>query len=96
MVLNSDFILLHKQSPLDRKAWAELLDLSTQEAGYLDESVKAGEGLLVAGGARIPIKDDFPKGALYDLFNTKPEEIATMKKASEFAAKARLRKSGAR
>ncbi|WP_448983994.1 VirB4-like conjugal transfer ATPase, CD1110 family [Olsenella uli] len=96
MVLNSDFILLHKQSPLDRKAWAELLDLSTQEAGYLDESVKAGEGLLVAGGARIPIKDDFPKGTLYDLFNTKPEEIATMKKASEFAAKARLRKSGAR
>lgn len=95
MVLNSDFILLHKQSPLDRKAWAELLDLSTQEAGYLDESIKAGEGLLVAGGARIPIKDDFPKGELYDLFNTKPEEIAAMKKASEFAARARLRKNGA-
>ena len=95
MVLNSDFILLHKQSPLDRKAWAGLLDLSAQEAGYLDESIKAGEGLLVAGGARIPIKDDFPKGKLYDLFNTKPEEIAAMKKASEFAAKARLRKNGA-
>lgn len=95
MVLNSDFILLHKQSPLDRKAWAELLDLSTQEAGYLDESIKAGEGLLVAGGARIPIKDDFPKGELYGLFNTKPEEIAAMKKASEFAARARLRKNGA-
>ena len=95
MVLNSDFILLHKQSPLDRKAWAELLDLSAQEAGYLDESIKAGEGLLVAGGARIPIKDDFPKGKLYDLFNTKPEEIAAMKKASEFAARARLRKNGA-
>lgn len=95
MVLNSDFILLHKQSPLDRRAWAELLDLSTQEAGYLDESIKAGEGLLVAGGARIPIKDDFPKGTLYDLFNTKPEEIAAMKKASEFAARARLRKNGA-
>lgn len=95
MVLNSDFILLYKQSPLDRKAWAELLDLSTQEAGYLDESIKAGEGLLVAGGARIPIKDDFPKGELYDLFNTKPEEIAAMKKASEFAARARLRKNGA-
>lgn len=96
MVLNSDFILLHKQSPLDRKAWADLLDLSTQEAGYLDESIKAGEGLLVAGGARIPIKDDFPKGALYDLFNTKPEEIAAMKKASEFAVRARARKAGSR
>lgn len=95
MVLNSDFILLHKQSPLDRKAWAELMDLSAQEAGYIDESIKAGEGLLVAGGARIPIKDDFPKGELYDLFNTKPEEIAAMKKASEFAARARLRRNGA-
>ena len=95
MVLNSDFILLHKQSPLDRKAWVDLLDLSAQEAGYIDESIRAGEGLLVAGGARIPIKDDFPKGALYDLFNTKPEEIAAMKKASEFAARARERKGPA-
>lgn len=85
MVLNSDFILLHKQSPLDRRAWAELLDFSAQEAGYIDESIKAGEGLLIAGGARIPIKDDFPKGKLYDLFNTKPEEIAAVKRASKFA-----------
>jgi hypothetical protein len=86
MVLNSDFILLHKQSPLDRKAWTDLLDLSMQEAGYIDESVRAGEGLLVAGGARVPIKDDFPKGKLYDLFNTKPEEIAALKRASKFAS----------
>ena len=85
MVLNSDFILLHKQSPLDRRAWAELLDFSAQESGYIDESIKAGEGLLIAGGARIPIKDDFPKGKLYDLFNTKPEEIAAVKRASAFA-----------
>lgn len=40
--------------------------------------------MLVAGGARIPIKDDFPKGALYDLFNTKPEEIAQIKRAKKF------------
>ena len=84
MVLNSDFILLHKQSPLDRKAWAELLDLSTQEAGYLDESVKAGEGLLVAGGVRVPIRDDCPKGNLYDLFNTKPTEVAELKRLAKF------------
>lgn len=93
MVLNSDFILLHKQSPLDRKAWAELLDFSAQEAGYIDESVKAGEGLLIAGGARVPIKDDFPKGVLYDLFNTKPEEVAALKAASEFANRERKRKN---
>ena len=55
----------------------------------MNESTRAGEGLLVAGGARVPIKDDFPKGKLYDLFNTKPEEIAALKKASEFARRAR-------
>ena len=76
MVLNSDFILLHKQSPVDRRAWVDLLGLSEQESRYIDESIKPGEGLLVAGGARVPIKDDFPRGALYDLFNTKPSEQA--------------------
>ncbi len=71
------------------------MDLSAQEAGYIDESVKAGEGLLIAGGARIPIKDDFPKGSLYDLFNTKPEEIAALKRASGFAENARRRAEAA-
>lgn len=93
MVLNSDFILLHKQSPLDRRAWADLLDMSAQEASYIDESIRAGEGLLVAGGARVPLKDDFPKGKLYDLFNTKPEEIAAKKRESEFAERERRRTS---
>ena len=54
--------------------------MSAQEASYIDESIKAGEGLLIAGGARVPLKDDFPKGALYDLFNTKPDEIAALKR----------------
>ena len=94
MVLNSDFILLHKQSPLDRRAWAELLDFSAQEAGYIDESIKAGEGLLIAGGARIPIKDDFPKGKLYDLFNTKPDEVAAAKRAVRFAQAKQGRSDG--
>ena len=82
MVLNSDFVLLHKQSPLDRRAWADLLGLSAREEGYIDESAKPGEGLLIAGAARVPIKDDFPKGELYDLFNTKPDEVAERKRAA--------------
>ena len=82
MVLNSDFILLHKQSPLDRKAWVDLLGLSDEEATYIDESVRPGEGLLVAGAARVPIKDDFPRGELYDLFNTKPDEVAEARRAA--------------
>jgi hypothetical protein len=96
MVLNSDFIMLHKQSPLDRKAWADLLSLSGEEEDYINDGIRAGEGLLIAGGAKIPIKDDFPRGKLYDLFNTKPEEIAAMKKASEFARRARERKEAER
>lgn len=91
MVLNSDFVLLHKQSPLDRKAWVDLLGLSEQESRYIDESVKPGEGLLVAGGARVPIKDDFPRGALYDLFNTKPDEVAEAKRAAASSAGRRAR-----
>ena len=96
MVLNSDFVMLHKQSPLDRKAWADLLSLSGEEEDYINDGIRAGEGLLIAGGAKIPIKDDFPKGRLYDLFNTKPEEIAALKKASEFARRVREREEAER
>ena len=95
MVLNSDFCLLHKQSALDRKSWVDLLTLSDTEAGYIDDSIKAGEGLLVAGGARVLIMDDFPKGALYDLFNTKPDEIAELKRKAVFEANRRA-SSGSR
>ena len=54
MVLNSDFMLLHKQASQDLAAWADMLSLSAAEKEYIDESIKAGEGLLVAGGARVP------------------------------------------
>ena len=95
MVLNSDFCLLHKQSALDRKSWVDLPPLSDTRAGYIDDAIKAGEGLLVAGGARVPIMDDFPKGALYDLFNTKPDEIAELKRKAVFEANRRA-SSGSR
>ena len=66
MVLNSEFFLLHKQSTADLDAWAEMLG----------DAVKPGEGLLISAGIRVPITDDFPKGPLYDLWNTKPAEVA--------------------
>lgn len=40
----------------------------------------------------MPLKDDFPKGKLYDLFNTKPEEIAARKRESDFARRAKGRR----
>ena len=89
MVLNSDFCLLHKQSALDRKSWAELLSLSDTEEGFIDDSIKAGEGMLVAGGVRVPIRDDFPKGIIYDILNTKALEIAEIKRKEAFARNAK-------
>ena len=77
IVLNADFIMLLKQSPLDRMRWAELLNLSDQEEECIDESVDNGDGLLIAGDARIPIRGQFPQGnVLYDLFSTNPNEKA--------------------
>lgn len=35
------------------------------------------------------MRDDFPKGALYDLWNTKPEEIAQLKRARAFERNAK-------
>ena len=75
IVLNADFLMLLKQSPLDRMKWAELLNLSEQEEECIDESAEAGDGLLIAGNARVPIRGRFPSGnALYDLWSTNPNE----------------------
>ena len=49
IVLNADFLMLLKQSPLDRMKWAELLNLSEQEEECIDESAEPGDGLLIAG-----------------------------------------------
>ena len=37
--------------------------------------VEPGDGLLIAGNARVPIRGKFPSGnVLYDLFSTNPNE----------------------
>ena len=75
LVKNSDFIMLLKQSKEDRDYWANALGLSPAEVSCIDETAKRGWGLLVFGGARIPIKGDFPKdNHLYELFSTDPNE----------------------
>lgn len=75
IVLNADFLMLLKQSPVDRMKWVELLNLSEQEEECIDETAEAGDGLLIAGSARVPIRGKFPQGnVLYDLFSTNPNE----------------------
>ena len=92
LVLNSDFLLLLKQSPLDRAEWVRLLGLSEQEEEFIAESVEPGDGLLIAGGARVPIRGKFPSGnVLYDLFSTNPNEAADKKRMQEFAAREKSR-----
>ena len=39
MVLNSEFFLLHKQSTADLDAWAEMLQLSATERGYIGDGL---------------------------------------------------------
>ena len=86
IVLNADFLMLLKQSPLDRKAWVDLLNLSDQEEECIDESAEAGNGLLIAGAARVPVEGKFPQGnVLYDLFSTNPNEKAEKKRAEKFS-----------
>ena len=76
MVLNSEFFLLHKQSAADLKAWSEMLSLSPDERKRIGDGISPGDGLLISAGIRVPITDNFPKGGLYDLWNTKPAEVA--------------------
>ena len=74
MFSNSDFMLLLSQSSNDLRHLANALQLSPKELDYVTNA-KAGWGLLIAGAARIPFKDDFPKHTkLYELFSTDPNE----------------------
>lgn len=85
IILNADFIVLLKQSPVDRAAWADMLSLSDQEVSFIDESADRGAGLLCAGPNKVPIVGGFPKGnKLYDLFSTDPNEIEENKRMEKF------------
>lgn len=74
MFSNSDFMLLLSQSSNDLRHLASALSLSPKELDYVTNA-KPGWGLLIAGAARVPFKDDFPKNTkLYELFSTDPNE----------------------
>lgn len=84
--------MLLKQSPVDRLRWIELLDLSEQEEECIDETVEPGDGLLIAGSARVPVRGKFPEGnVLYDLFSTNPNEKADKKRLEKMNARSARR-----
>ena len=79
IVLNADFLMLLKQSPVDRLRW-------------IDETVEPGDGLLIAGSARVPVRGKFPEeNVLYDLFSTNPNEKADKKRLEKMNARSARR-----
>ncbi len=73
MFENSDFIVMLNQAQGDRQILAKQLGISEHQLSYVTQS-NSGEGLLFFGGTTIPFVDRFPRGEIYDLLTTSPED----------------------
>lgn len=72
---NSDFMILLAQAQGDRAILAKQLGISEHQLSYIAHS-NPGEGLLFFGSTTIPFVDRFPRGEIYNLLTTRPEDIA--------------------
>ena len=52
--------------------------VSEHQLSYITQS-NSGEGLLFYGSVTIPFADRFPRGEIYNLLTTKPEDAANGK-----------------
>ena len=71
---NSEFIYMLPQSKRDKDILAEALSISDEELDYVTQT-DSGEGLMRFGTMIIPFKDEFPKGKIYDVLTTRPDEM---------------------
>ena len=71
---NTDFMILLSQAQSDRAILARQLGISEHQLSYITHS-NSGEGLLFYGNVTIPFVDRFPKGEIYDLLTTRPEDM---------------------
>ena len=71
---NTDFMILLSQAQSDRAILARQLGISEHQLSYITHS-NSGEGLLFYGNVTIPFIDRFPKGEIYDLLTTRPEDM---------------------
>lgn len=71
---NTDFMVLLSQAQSDRVILAKQLGISEHQLSYITHS-NSGEGLLFYGSVVIPFTDRFPKGEIYDLLTTRPEDM---------------------
>ena len=72
---NTDFMVLLSQAQSDRAILAKQLGISEHQLSYITHS-NSGEGLLFYGSVTIPFVDRFPRGEIYDLLTTRPEDMA--------------------
>ncbi|WP_312353832.1 VirB4-like conjugal transfer ATPase, CD1110 family, partial [Aminipila sp.] len=72
---NSDFMILLAQAQTDRAILAKQLGISEHQLSYIAHS-NPGEGLLFFGSTTIPFVDRFPRGEIYNLLTTRPEDLA--------------------
>ncbi len=72
---NTDFMMLLSQAQSDRAILAKQLGISEHQLSYITHS-NSGEGLLFYGNVTIPFVDRFPRGEIYDLLTTSPEDLA--------------------
>ena len=72
---NTDFMVLLSQAQSDRTILAKQLGISEHQLSYITHS-NSGEGLLFYGNVTIPFVDRFPRGEIYDLLTTRPEDLA--------------------
>ena len=77
---NTDFMILLSQAQSDRAILAKQIGISEHQLSYITQS-NSGEGLLFYGSVTIPFVDRFPRGEIYDLLTTKPEDAANGKQA---------------
>ena len=71
---NTDFMVLLAQAQSDRAILAKQLGISEHQLSYITHS-NSGEGLLFYGDVTIPFVDRFPKGEIYNLLTTRPEDL---------------------
>ena len=76
---NTDFMVLLSQAQSDRAILAKQLGISEHQLSYITHS-NSGEGLLFYGNTTIPFVDRFPRGEIYDLLTTRPEDMAHERK----------------
>ena len=73
MLSNSEFIVMHNQAASDRLELAKLLNISEEQLDFVTNA-DAGCGLMRIGNAIVPFINSFPRGPLYSLMSTRPND----------------------